>query len=193
MTPPPPTWGTTRGGERQGGGGTTVFIPGTPLKTTHQQKDAWSIQNSIQDPGTRGYWWWKTADSSHSARTAHSAPPESDGSLAPPPPQLLTMGGYYSRGGGLQSPGLFLLMRPLAASCDNRPRATAANEPAGLPAAPAPRPVANERPRDARGFDHSLMHHAIAPAPPSLSPRSETRVCKPTIVWMICVVATPPF
>ena len=36
----------------------TLFIPGTPLKTTHLQKRAWSIQNSmrcrIQDPGTRG-------------------------------------------------------------------------------------------------------------------------------------------
>ena len=53
----------------------TLFIPGTPLKTTHLQNHAWSIQSSmgcrIQDPGTHGYRWWKTADFSHSGGTAH--------------------------------------------------------------------------------------------------------------------------
>ena len=36
----------------------TLFIPGTPLKTTHLQKHAWSNHSSIgckiQDTGTRG-------------------------------------------------------------------------------------------------------------------------------------------
>ena len=80
----------------------TLFILGTPLKTTHLQKHAWSIQSSIgmqnsghwdpwqaSDytkksrapagavgcPGTHGYRWWKTAaQRGHSARCAPLVP-----------------------------------------------------------------------------------------------------------------------